>query len=228
MPRTILFAAIIILFLTACDKDEPKTISPNFDIENSCCNFGFYVRTLNNTIGADYHFWDFGDGNTSNEFEPFHKYKNPEAYKIVYTAKNTSTGEIFMGHKIALVQGSFEYETLDEYPSYVGGDDGYKRYLYKHLNCLVADYNAGVDGTVIIKFTVSRFGTVECAEVYKEAEENLNAIALFPFSIMPNWEHPAYLDGEAVSLDLYQPINFESSKANGVQITLGNLKFAVK
>jgi len=44
------------------------------------------LYTSNLSTGADSYLWDFGDGNTSNEFEPLYYYQTPGTYTITLTA----------------------------------------------------------------------------------------------------------------------------------------------
>jgi PKD repeat protein len=40
------------------------------------------LKLINKSKNGDFYLWDFGDGNTSNEFEPVHYYRQPEIYNI--------------------------------------------------------------------------------------------------------------------------------------------------
>ena len=46
------------------------------------------VFFTNLSFGADAYLWDFGDGNTSTEFEPIHIYEKPGIYDVTLTAFN--------------------------------------------------------------------------------------------------------------------------------------------
>lgn len=46
------------------------------------------IGTINQTIGATHYEWDFGDGTTSNEFEPTHTYVEEGTYSIQLVATN--------------------------------------------------------------------------------------------------------------------------------------------
>ncbi len=49
---------------------------------------GENIYFANLSIGAKYYFWDFGDGNTSSEFEPVYQYNRPGAYDITLIVEN--------------------------------------------------------------------------------------------------------------------------------------------
>lgn len=40
------------------------------------------IKTINNTLYADFYLWDFGDGITSDEFNPWHKYETEGIYNV--------------------------------------------------------------------------------------------------------------------------------------------------
>ena len=50
------------------------------------------VHFINNSLNADSHYWDFGDGNFSSEESPTHTYANAGYYSVVYTATNENCG----------------------------------------------------------------------------------------------------------------------------------------
>lgn len=54
---------------------------------------GYTVSFTNLSLFADQYLWDFGDGNTSTEFEPVHTYQNSGIYTITLTASNQSSSD---------------------------------------------------------------------------------------------------------------------------------------
>ena len=44
------------------------------------------IKTINNTLYADYYLWCFGDNSTSDEFEPWHKYMEEGTYTVSLVA----------------------------------------------------------------------------------------------------------------------------------------------
>ncbi|MEZ4956261.1 MAG: PKD domain-containing protein [Saprospiraceae bacterium] len=62
-------------------------------------SFDFLVDSVtvyfsNNSTGATYYFWDFGDGNSSDEFEPVHIYSQGGAYQVSLSIGNPACGSV--------------------------------------------------------------------------------------------------------------------------------------
>ncbi|MGC9342544.1 MAG: PKD domain-containing protein, partial [Bacteroidales bacterium] len=57
------------------------------DIDTGCVPLG--VSMINNSIYGESYLWEFDDGTTSTEFEPYHSYEEPGIYQV----KLTVTGE---------------------------------------------------------------------------------------------------------------------------------------
>lgn len=67
----------------------PITIA-DFNVPLLDCIGGSSTFTNTSTFGQDF-FWDFGDGNTSDETSPTHTYDNPGTYEIMLVASNSET-----------------------------------------------------------------------------------------------------------------------------------------
>ena len=48
------------------------------------------VYFQNNSVNGNFYIWDFGDGNTSNEFEPIYQYTTPGIYDVTLTVLDTN------------------------------------------------------------------------------------------------------------------------------------------
>jgi PKD repeat protein len=85
MKRFLLFTgmiALIAIVLTSCKKDPPV------------CDFTYVANGLTVTFtsaatNSDTYLWEFGDGETSTEMNPVHKYEGGGDYEVKFTA----TGE---------------------------------------------------------------------------------------------------------------------------------------
>lgn len=68
------------------------------------------VNFQNNSQNANEFFWDFGDGNTSTDFEPSHAYANPGQYEVLLVASDTNgcyeADSSFVTIEVGLFQGA--------------------------------------------------------------------------------------------------------------------------
>ena len=55
----------------------------------------FYVHFTNTSKDASYYSWNFGDGTTSSEKNPIHKYSGKGVYKVVLTAKGNGKTDTY-------------------------------------------------------------------------------------------------------------------------------------
>lgn len=55
----------------------------------------FYAHFTNTSKDATYYSWDFGDGTTSSEKNPIHKYSGKGVYKVVLTAKGNGKTDTY-------------------------------------------------------------------------------------------------------------------------------------
>ena len=63
----------------------------DFTLQNTLLNIPYDpLRVTNTSELASYYYWEFGDGNSSSEFEPVHYYERPGVYDITLTV-HTST-----------------------------------------------------------------------------------------------------------------------------------------
>lgn len=100
--KKIVAIAVAILLLVSCGgynpPDKPTTptttTSPvaGFSYKTS---HPFYVHFTNNSYDATSYLWDFGDGITSSEKNPIHKYSGKGVYKVVLTAKGNGKTDTY-------------------------------------------------------------------------------------------------------------------------------------
>tara|TARA_B100000508_G_scaffold137355_2_gene131748 strand:+ start:33696 stop:37580 length:3885 start_codon:yes stop_codon:yes gene_type:complete len=68
------------------------------------------VDFVNNSQNGNAYFWDFGDGNTSTEYEPSHFYSNPGIYDVTFVVSDTNgcyeSDTSFLQIEIGLFEGA--------------------------------------------------------------------------------------------------------------------------
>jgi len=101
---------------------------------------------------------------------------------------------------------------IDKAPEFPGGMAGITEYLDVAVQYPAEARRSKIEGSVLVKFTVSEDGAVQNAMVQRSAHPALDSEAVRVIRAMPNWA-PAKAAGKAVSASMALPINF--SLANG-------------
>lgn len=115
---------LLILILTSCAKPLAK-----FNTEQSSQSAPSKIVLQNESQNAETYFWDFGDGNTSDEESPTHVYNESGKYKITLKVtkkekSNSASKEIEVGiSEKCLIEISTEYGVMiaqlsDETPNH--------------------------------------------------------------------------------------------------------------
>lgn len=122
----------------------------------------------------------------------------PKQEDIVIIDIPTGTGEV--DEDVPL----FGAEVMPEFP---GGVGELKKYLRKHLKYphLAQEYN--IQGTVYVRFIVSKTGEVENVEIYRGVDASLDKEAIRVVERMPKWK-PGSQRGRSVSVYFVLPIKF--------------------
>jgi TonB family protein len=125
------------------------------------------------------------------------------AGKEVYDAygKKSSSEYFFNDGKPAT------YEDLFSKPSFDGGMQAFYRFLSSHIRYPKQSAKDGITGTVQLRFTVNKDGSIEDVEVIKSPNNELGDEALRVIERSPNWI-PGKNFGEPVNVKYNIPIKF--------------------
>ena len=96
-------------------------------------------------------------------------------------------------------------ETMPEFP---GGQAELQKYLIRNLHYPASAYEAGVEGTVYVKFVIDETGKVGDAQIIRGLGGELDAEALRVVKAMPDWI-PGRQRGKPVKTLYTLPINFK-------------------
>ena len=133
--KIILFMAIIVALLCACNENEPDTQN----IGQPTAKFDFQIQQplkvafSNKSTYATSYEWDFGDGKTSMESNPIHQYSGIGVYRVTLKAMNgmmkayyeknvtieAPTKCIFTGFKVKKIPNNNYYYQLQLTDDYV-------------------------------------------------------------------------------------------------------------
>ena len=101
------------------------------------------------------------------------------------------------------------YRTVDEVPSFPGGDSEMMKFIQKNVNYPQTEKEAGVSGTVVVTFVIEPDGSITNIKILKSVAggKGLDLEALRVVMLMPKWT-PGKNKGRAVRVSFYLPINF--------------------
>lgn len=103
MKKIITIAAALLLLASCGGYNTPDrpTTNPNIGSASPVASFSyktshpFYVHFTNTSEDAAYYSWNFGDGTTSSEKNPIHKYSGKGVYNVVLTAKGNGKTDTY-------------------------------------------------------------------------------------------------------------------------------------
>jgi protein TonB len=97
---------------------------------------------------------------------------------------------------------------LSEKPMFPGGDGELFKYIVEHVVYPTQAQETGIQGTVYIRFVVTKTGKVGETQVYKAADPLLNEAAVDVIKSMPDWS-PGKINGNPVNSWFIVPIKFK-------------------
>ena len=96
---------------------------------------------------------------------------------------------------------------FDKYPMYPGGLSGLLNHVSKNVNYPLKASFKGLQGRVILKFSVEKDGTAKVIEITQSASPELDAAAIRAVKKLELFE-PAYKDGEPIEFYFLLPVVF--------------------
>jgi len=99
------------------------------------------------------------------------------------------------------------FMSVEQMPRFPGGDEALNEWLLKNTPYPAAARENGIDGTVIVQFTVDRTGDIKDAHVVRKVHPLLDDAAMSAIKKMPNWS-AGKQNGKAVSVLINLPFRF--------------------
>jgi TonB family protein len=96
---------------------------------------------------------------------------------------------------------------IDEMPSYPGGQEALFRLLARNIIYPDDDQKKGIQGTVFVKFIISKTGEITNPKVVRGVSPTLDKEALRVVGLMSNWT-PGTHKGQKVDVEYSLPVNF--------------------
>ena len=99
------------------------------------------------------------------------------------------------------------FMSVEQMPRFPGGEEALNEWLLKNTPYPAAARENGIDGTVIVQFTVDRTGDIKDAHVVRKVHPLLDEASMSAIKKMPNWS-AGKQNGKAVSVLINLPFRF--------------------
>ncbi len=119
----------------------------------------------------------------------------------------TQAVEVIVEETAPVVEQIFESFAIQEKPSFPGGDAELIKYVAEHTKYPVIALENGIEGTVYIRFVVTKNGDVGEAKVLRAVDPLLEEEALRVVKGMPKWT-PGKNNGNPVNVWFIIPVKF--------------------
>jgi len=107
-----------------------------------------------------------------------------------------------------LVTDTIPYEEVEQKPEFPGGIEKMNKFINNNLNYPVIAQKHGIQGKVIVGFTVQKDGSIVDVKALRSPSGVLAKEAVRVVSLMPKWK-PGKLNGEPVAVRFTLPIHFQ-------------------
>ena len=105
------------------------------------------------------------------------------------------------------VPDSIVFQVVEEMPDFPGGMQALMEYLSKNVKYPVEAHSAGIQGRVIVSFTVKKDGSIADTKISRSVAPSLDKEAERVISAMPKWK-PGKQRGEVVNVRFTVPVVF--------------------
>ena len=109
--------------------------------------------------------------------------------------------------KVKIEEAPKVFEIVEQMPSFPGGQEEMMKWISSNLNYPVDAQERGVTGRVVIRFVVTKTGSVEDIQVLRGIDPSCDREATRVVKAMPKW-NPGRQNGEAVAVYFNLPILF--------------------
>ena len=103
------------------------------------------------------------------------------------------------------------YNVIDQMPEFPGGIDKLPQFINDNIQYPTKAQTEGIQGRVIVQFTVDEDGYIIEPNIVRSVEPSLNKEALRIIKMLPKWK-PGTLKGKAVKVEYTVPVAFKLNK----------------
>lgn len=132
-------------------------------------------------------------------------------FLIGYLYSNTIKDTIQQNKKIGQdkkIKNNEVYTYAEIMPSFPGGDEGLYRYIATNIKYPESAKHAGIEGKVIVEFTIEKDGRVTDVKVLQGISAECDEESIRVVRSMPKW-YPGKQKGVAVPVRITIPIQFK-------------------
>ena len=141
--------------------------------------------------------------------------KDPDALREYEHLGDTSNGVVVIELKDR--QADEVYDNVEQMPTFLGGNiETFRQWLMQQIRYPAEAIEAGIGGTVLIKFIIGTDGSIEPStlEIMRSPHEILSSEVIRVMKLSPRWE-PGRNDGKAVRTTHMVPVSFRTSASFG-------------
>lgn len=124
---------------------------------------------------------------------PVAQHTGPVATGPVVTEEESDEGTVF--------------QVVEQRPEFPGGMEALMKYLSKNIKYPSIALDNGIQGRVLVSFTVNKDGSIVDPEIMKSVDPSLDKEAIRVISTMPKW-NPGKQRGKAVRVKYTVPVAF--------------------
>lgn len=124
---------------------------------------------------------------------PVAQHTGPVATGPVVTEEESDEGTVF--------------QVVEQMPEFPGGMEALMKYLSKNIKYPSIALDNGIQGRVLVSFTVNKDGSIVDPEIMKSVDPSLDKEAIRVISTMPKW-NPGKQRGKAVRVKYTVPVAF--------------------
>lgn len=137
------------------------------------------------------------------------------------TVEKCEYGTSVLENKLSEVEDDSVYMTVDELPTFPGGDMACAEWLRAHLKYPKQCQKERIEGRVIVRFVVEKNGRISNVKAIRSPHPELEKAAVRTVKRMPKWI-PGKKAGQIVRCSLNLPIMYKTGELYNNKVTITN------
>lgn len=125
--------------------------------------------------------------------------------------KTVVTKEVVVVEEKPKEEVTYDLANVQQKPEFPGGEKAMYEFMNKNIHYPPVAQEEGIQGTVVVQFTIAKDGSVTGAKAVRSPHESLSNEAVRMVMSMPKWT-PGRNNGQAVKVNYTLPVRFKLSK----------------